>query len=122
MIDSGSTDGTAELARRYGASVHWISRDEFEHGATRNLGIALSGGEYVAFIVQDAVPFDEWWLAAMVENLERDKLVAGVYGRQIPRSTPPFMSRMLTVSSEPTCLAASFGDPTSNTHPYPSFC
>jgi rhamnosyltransferase len=101
VIDSGSTDGTAELARRHGASVHRISRDEFEHGATRNLGVSLSGGEYVAFIVQDAVPLDERWLAAMVENLERDKLVAGVYGRQIPRPESSPLTRAL-VNSWPT--------------------
>ena len=43
VVDSGSTDGTAELARRYGAFVHRTSQNEFDHGATRNLGFALSG-------------------------------------------------------------------------------
>jgi len=41
VVDSGSTDGTAELARRYGASVHQIRKTDFEHGMTRNLGISL---------------------------------------------------------------------------------
>ncbi|HJQ28034.1 MAG TPA: glycosyltransferase family A protein, partial [Rubrobacter sp.] len=85
VIDSGSTDATVELARSYGASVHTIDRDEFDHGATRNLGASLSRGRYVAFVVQDALPIDEEWLAAMVEDLEKDGTVAGVYGRQIPR-------------------------------------
>jgi rhamnosyltransferase len=31
VIDSGSTDATIELARSYGASVHRIHRDEFDH-------------------------------------------------------------------------------------------
>lgn len=101
VIDSGSTDGTAELAQHYGATVHRIPRDEFEHGTTRNLGISLSRGEYVAFIVQDAVPLDGRWLAAMVENLERDELVAGVYGRQIPRPESGPLTRVL-VNGWPT--------------------
>jgi rhamnosyltransferase len=101
VIDSGSTDGTVELARRYGASVHRIPRDEFGHGATRNLGVSLASGEYVAFIVQDAVPLDEWWLAAMVENLDRDETVAGVYGRQIPRPESSPLTRAL-VNGWPT--------------------
>jgi rhamnosyltransferase len=101
VIDSGSTDGTAELARRYGASVHRISEDEFDHGATRDLGVSLSSGEHVAFIVQDAVPLNEQWLAAMVENLERDELVAGVYGRQIPRPESSPLTRAL-VNGWPT--------------------
>lgn len=101
IIDSGSTDGTAELARRYGASVHRIRKAEYDHGGTRNLGVSLSGGEYVAFIVQDAVPLDEWWLAAMVENLDRDEMVAGVYGRQIPRPESGPLTRTL-VNGWPT--------------------
>ena len=98
VVDSGSTDGTDELARRYGAVVHRISRQEFDHGATRNLGISLSRGEYVALTVQDAVPLDERWLAAMVENLEHDERVAGVYGRQIPRPDSGDLTRVLVNS------------------------
>jgi rhamnosyltransferase len=101
VIDSGSTDGTVELARHHGAAVHHITRDEFGHGATRNLGVSLSKGEYVAFIVQDAVPLDRRWLAAMGENLERDELVAGVYGRQIPRPESSPLTRIL-VNGWPT--------------------
>lgn len=85
VVDSGSTDGTPELARRFGAVVHQIPKSEFNHGGTRNLGVSLSSGEYVVLLVQDAIPADEDWLVAMVGNLEADERVAGVYGRQIPR-------------------------------------
>jgi rhamnosyltransferase len=98
VIDSGSTDGTVELARRYGATVHQISKAEFNHGATRNLGISLARGEYVALTVQDAVPLDERWLATMVENLEQDERVAGVYSRQIPRQEASALTRALVNS------------------------
>jgi rhamnosyltransferase len=101
VIDSGSTDGTAELAARHGATVHRIARDEFGHGETRNLGVSLAGGEYVAFVVQDAVPLDDRWLAAMVETLEHDGLVAGVYGRQVPRPGSSPLTRAL-VNGWPT--------------------
>jgi rhamnosyltransferase len=95
VIDSGSTDSTAELARRYGAVVHRIPKTEFDHGATRNLGISLARGEFVALTVQDAVPLGERWLATMVENLERDERVAGVYSRQIPRQESSALTRVL---------------------------
>ena len=104
VIDSGSTDGTVELARRHGAPVHQVPRAEFDHGATRDLGVSLSSGEYVAFIVQDAVPLDERWLAAMVENLDRDELVAGVYGRQIPRPESSPLTRVLVNGGDPAGL------------------
>ena len=95
VVDSGSTDGTAELAARYGAAVHSVSKAAFNHGATRDLGISLSSGEYVALTVQDAVPFDERWLAAMVENLRNDGRVAAVYGRHIARADAGVMTRAL---------------------------
>lgn len=101
VVDSGSTDGTAELARRRGVTVHRLSPGEFEHGATRNLAVSLSGGEYVAFIVQDALPLDDRWLPAMVENLEGDERVAGVYGRQLPRPGSGPLARVL-VNGWPT--------------------
>ena len=95
VIDSGSTDGTAELAGRHGASVYRIDPNEFDHGATRNLGASLSAGHYIAFLVQDALPTDDKWLAAMVENLDADETVAGVYGRQIPRPDSSPLTRAL---------------------------
>ena len=98
MVDSGSTDGTPELARRYGASVYLIPGTAFNHGTTRNTGISHSRGEYVALIVQDALPLDQWWLATMVENLDRDELIAGVYGRQIPRPESAALTRALVNS------------------------
>ena len=85
LVDSGSTDGTLELARRYGARVISIPKSEFSHGGARNLGISKARGEYVAMTVQDAVPADGNWLGALVENLVPDERVAGVYSRQIPR-------------------------------------
>ncbi len=105
IVDSGSTDGTPELARRYGARVHEIPKSEFNHGATRNLGISLTDGEYVVLIVQDAVPVDGCWLSAMVENLERDERVAGVYGRQVPHGWAGPLTRALVTgyaSARPT--------------------
>lgn len=101
VVDSGSTDGTVELAESYGATVHRTSVAEFNHGATRNLGVSRSRGEYVALLVQDALPLDEQWLQAMVENFEREPLVAGVYSRQMPRPENSPLARVL-VESWPT--------------------
>src|SRR5438046_288120 len=95
VVDSGSTDGTVELAHRYGAMVHQIERHEFNHGATRNLGVSLARGEYVVLTVQDAVPQDGRWLAAMVEELEGDERVAGVYSRQVPHPEASAFTRVL---------------------------
>ena len=101
VLDSGSTDGTPELARARGAAVHSVSASTFDHGATRDRGLSLAAGEYVALLVQDAVPLDDRWLATMIEDLKSDPLVAGVYGRQIPRPWSSPLARVL-VTDAPT--------------------
>jgi rhamnosyltransferase len=90
VIDSGSTDGSAELARSLGARVHEIRVEEFNHGATRNLGAGLAEGDVLVFTSQDAAAIGERWLERLVAPLA-DERVAGVYGRQLPHpeATPP---------------------------------
>lgn len=105
VVDSGSTDGTVERARRHGATVHSIPKGEFNHGGSRNLGISLARGEYVALTVQDAVPLDGNWLAAMVRDFEEDERVAGVYGRQVPRAKSGVLSRVVVNSIATAGLA-----------------
>jgi rhamnosyltransferase len=90
VVDSSSTDGSAELARSQGARVHVIPVEEFNHGATRNLGAELAQGETLVFTSQDAVAVDSDWLARLTAPLA-DERVAGVYGRQLPHpgAAPP---------------------------------
>jgi len=91
VVDSSSTDGSAELAREKGARLHVIPAEEFNHGATRNLGAELAGGEVLVFTSQDAYPEHERWLAELVAPLRENGDVAGSYGRQLPHedATPP---------------------------------
>ncbi len=90
VVDSGSTDGSADVARRRGARVHEIPASEFGHGRTRNLGATLASGDVLVFTSQDAFPADEHWLARLVAPLAQEA-VAGAYGRQLPHddATPP---------------------------------
>ncbi len=85
VVDSGSSDGTIEAARRHSARVLRRPKSEFNHGGTRNRGISEARGEFVVMIVQDAMPADELWLQGLAENLANDERVAGSYSRQIPR-------------------------------------
>jgi len=86
IIDSGSIDGTVEIAKIFPVRLHQIDRRDFNHGLTRQQGVELSRGDYVAFLTQDAIPYDEHWLSSLVETLENDENVAGVYSRQIPKA------------------------------------
>src|SRR5215216_6782781 len=68
VVDSGSTDGSVELARRHGARVEQIPPAEFSHGGTRNRLMELTRGDHVAFVTQDSVPAGPGWLAARSEE------------------------------------------------------
>ena len=92
VVDSGSTDGTAELAERRADRLIRILPEEFNHGRTRNLAIAASRGELVALLVQDATPADRNWLAKLADCFD-DPKVAGAYSRQIPRPDCPPLIR-----------------------------
>lgn len=83
-IDSGSTDGTVEVAKRAGFEVVPIPQREFDHGATRDRGIEHTTGDFIVLLVQDATLEGADWLEKMVAPFS-DPDVAGVWCRQIPR-------------------------------------
>jgi rhamnosyltransferase len=91
VVDSGSTDGSAERARAAGAVVHEIPPEEFGHGRTRNLGVELARGDTVVFTSQDAVADDGGWLERLVAATRSRPDAAGAYGRQLPHpdARPP---------------------------------
>ena len=91
VVDSSSTDGSAQVARDRGARVHVIDVADFNHGATRNLGASLTTGEILVFTSQDAFAESDDWLALLTAPIRADESVAGVYGRQLPHAdaTPP---------------------------------
>src|SRR5215472_9165657 len=68
-VDSGSTDGTAELLTRRADRVIPIAPTSFNHGGTRNLGIGHCKGDLVVLLVQDALPDTDNWLATLIEPL-----------------------------------------------------
>ena len=83
-IDSGSTDGTVAILQRHGFRVRTIPQREFNHGATRDLGIAATSGEVVLLLTQDATPADRNWLPALL-GAYADPAVDAAWCRQIPR-------------------------------------
>jgi len=91
VVDSGSRDGSPELARARGARVHEIPARQFGHGRTRNLGVELSKGDLIVFTSQDAVADDDRWLERLRAATRAGSDVAGAYGRQLPHpdARPP---------------------------------
>jgi len=95
VIDSGSSDGTVEFLERQPVRLTRIPNSEFNHGLTRNRGVALARGEIVVLSVQDAMPADAHWMQRLVDCFD-DPKVAGAFGRQLPRADAnPFIKARL---------------------------
>lgn len=56
VADDGSTDDTAEVARRYGEDVQYVTQRNAGPAAARNRGFGVSRGRYVTFLDSD----DAW--------------------------------------------------------------
>lgn len=85
--DSGSSDNTVELIRKYGDRVilNEIPNSEFGHGKTRQAAVNRARGEFILFLSQDATPANERWLINMIEPFFISDKVGCVFGRQTPR-------------------------------------
>ena len=86
VIDSGSDDGTAELAASLpGVRLMSVKRGTYDHGGTRDMAIRASDTPFVILLTQDALPTDAHWAAALLAPFG-DERVAAVCGRQVARS------------------------------------
>lgn len=77
VVDDGSTDGTLDVARGFGARV--VCQEHSNQSAARNKGAATALGEIVLFTDADCVPAADW-VEAMVRPFD-DPKVFGVKGR-----------------------------------------
>ncbi len=76
VVDDGSTDDTAAVARAAGVRV--ISQPNRGPASARNAGIAAATGEVILFTDADCEPLPDW-IAQMVAPLA-DPTIAGVKG------------------------------------------
>jgi rhamnosyltransferase len=126
VIDSGSSDDTLEVCRKYPVITHEIPPSEFNFGRALNLGGDLARGRYMVALTAHAYPANDKWLDPLVASLENDDAIAGAYSRQIPKpgcipfeavalnktfgdtpfvvSTPPLRARDVVFSNASSCL------------------
>ncbi|MBR6712986.1 MAG: glycosyltransferase family 2 protein [Selenomonadaceae bacterium] len=87
IVDSESTDGTAQLAKSFGLEVLTIPRKTFNHGATRQLALEkILPLDVIIFLTQDVLLHDSESLARLVEVFSDDSTVGMSYGRQLPHA------------------------------------
>ena len=84
IVDTESSDGTADIALRHGAVLLAINHEEFDHGATRNFAAHKAKGDILVFFTQDSLPADNRTIELLCACFG-DPGVGAAYGRQLPR-------------------------------------
>ena len=81
VVDSGSTDGTIEIAEKFSCRVERIPKETFSFGGSLNIGGRFAAGSVLVMISGHCVPIDDAWLAKLVAPLA-DGRVSITYGCQ----------------------------------------
>lgn len=81
LVDSGSTDGTVEIAEDFGVDqIEYIDPEDFSFGRALNYGCDAANGEFCVIASAHVYPKRDDWLERLLAKFEDD--VALVYGKQ----------------------------------------
>ena len=105
IVDSESTDGTAQAAKNFGLEVVTIPRKNFNHGATRQFALNHLLKKFpldvIIFLTQDVLLRDDDSLAKLVKIFSEDKTVGLSYGRQLPHANATAEAKFLRAFNYP---------------------
>jgi glycosyltransferase involved in cell wall biosynthesis len=74
VVNNGSSDRTAEIARRAGVTL--VESERRFVGAARNMGARVARGEVLSFLDADCIPKTDW-LREGIKSLDQEKCVTG---------------------------------------------
>ena len=65
-------------------SVFHVTKEEFDHGATRNAGIMESDADVCVCMTHDAMPADKQLIEKLTDALMKEEFIGAAYARQLP--------------------------------------
>jgi glycosyltransferase involved in cell wall biosynthesis len=80
VVDDGSEDTSAAIAERFGQPVRCLRRTHAGQAAAREVGVAASEGEFIAFLDADDL-WPPYRLSLQIEKLMAQPEIDGVHGR-----------------------------------------
>jgi len=83
IVDSGSTDNTLKIARRYPVKIYEIKPEAFTFGYALNYGFERAKGRYVISLSAHALPASNNWITTLISNFD-DTRVAAVMSHALP--------------------------------------
>jgi len=102
VVDDGSTDALREVLQPYGQQVRWVINPvNVGVAASRNRGVTLAQGEYIAFL--DA---DDWWhplkCELQMEAMKKHHAVMSSTARQLVNTEGQHLGRIIPVKEKIT--------------------
>jgi glycosyltransferase involved in cell wall biosynthesis len=79
VVDNGSSDNTAAVAKKHGARTVGLLQEEFSYPKSSNLGIAAATSPIIVLFSAHCLPIHQDWMEAVLAEFD-DSKVAGVYG------------------------------------------
>jgi rhamnosyltransferase len=101
IIDSGSTDNTVEILKAFHIDFISIKSKDFNHGATRNIGLNYSKNEIVVFLTQDVILKNIDTIERLIKPLLDKESIALSYGRQLPHKDATIFGSFLRLYNYP---------------------
>ena len=98
VVDNESTDTTAEVARRYGAKVVTLLREDFTYPRSMNIAMDNAESDLVFLTVGHARLLSTHSLQAGYD-LFKDKKLAGAYGHALPNHTASRVEKLIAIGS-----------------------
>lgn len=89
IVDSGSTDSTLDIVKRYPTRVLTIEPANFSFGRSLNLGCEAATGEFLVIASAHVYPTYRDWLERLIAPFKHDR-IGLVYGKQRGNDTTKY--------------------------------
>ncbi len=83
IVDNISTDKTIEIVKDFPIKKV-INIEKYLPGLALNMGVKANKAEYYVFLSAHCIPCDNNWLDNLLNFIEKNESIVGVYGRQVP--------------------------------------
>jgi glycosyltransferase involved in cell wall biosynthesis len=99
VINGPSTDHTSQIIDKHKDHIKFATNPQANLSMSRNMGIELSDGDLIAFIDDDALPFDDWIETLLREFNKRPLTLAALGGPVYYAGTLDFQAEDIGINS-----------------------